>query len=206
MSHRSFHEANASVPMTDVRFRYGSDVWIIGTPHEGGVPPGPVGPLASSLRIVFARFWRFTMKITVLGSGDTRGLPKIGCACPTCIDAKTTGFERKRFGLIVEHQGARLLVDASPDLRTQLLKHQLSPSDFDALLLTHEHFDHVAGLGEFFSTGKALPVFGLSGTLSRVFSETNYGYLLKSGCFQLFPTEFFKSFLISAFYLFSLPI
>lgn len=134
------------------------------------------------------------MKITVLGSGDTRGLPKIGCSCPTCKDAKKLGFQRRRFGLVVEEKDTRILVDASPDLRCQLLDFGLGIKDFDAIFLTHGHFDHIAGLGEFFPTGKTLPVFGLPETLSSVFSKNNYGYLLNYRNLEPKPTFYFQPF------------
>ncbi|MBI2446173.1 MBL fold metallo-hydrolase [Candidatus Micrarchaeota archaeon] len=121
------------------------------------------------------------MKFTVLGSGDTRGLPKVGCHCATCADALKTGFERKRFGIVVEHESdgktTRILIDASPDLRRAFLQYGFSSKDLDAVLLTHEHYDHVAGLGDFFYEGKTIPLYARPDCIDHVFSEHAYGYL-----------------------------
>lgn len=139
------------------------------------------------------------MKITVLGSGDTRGTPKLGCSCHVCLTCKKTGFQRKRFGLVLESEGTRVLVDASPDLRASLLSLGLAPKDFDALLLTHEHFDHVAGLGEFSFSGKPLPVFGRPDALTHLFSDSAYGYLQDFKTFDLRHTAFGTAFDVGPF-------
>lgn len=139
------------------------------------------------------------MKITVLGSGDTRGTPKLGCFCPVCSWARENGFERRRFGLIVESESTRVLVDASPDLRSALLERGLAPKDFDAVLLSHEHFDHVAGLGEFSFSGKSVPLFARPAALKHLFSDAAYGYLQDFKTFQLKETKFGVSFQVGPF-------
>ncbi len=151
------------------------------------------------------------MKFTVLGSGDTRGLPKVGCHCATCADALKSGFERKRFGLLVEHADesgrlTRILVDASPDLRRAILAHGLSFKDFDAVLLTHEHYDHVAGLGDFFFEGKHVPLYARPDCIEHVFSEHAYGYLRAFKLFDFRPTEFFQPFSIGPIQVTPVPV
>jgi phosphoribosyl 1,2-cyclic phosphate phosphodiesterase len=88
------------------------------------------------------------MRITFLGTGDAIGTPKIGCTCPQCTHAKTTGAMRLRTSLLVENDGFHLLVDSSPDLRQQLLRYG-SPH-IDAVIWTHGHYDHFMGFGEFY--------------------------------------------------------
>jgi len=88
------------------------------------------------------------MRITLLGTGDAIGTPKIGCTCPQCIHAKTTGEMRLRTSLLVENKGFHLLVDSSPDLRQQLLRNG-SPH-IDAVIWTHGHYDHFMGFGDFY--------------------------------------------------------
>ncbi len=145
------------------------------------------------------------MKITVLGSGDTRGLPKAGCNCPTCVDALKTGFERKRFGLLVEHvddtaggKVTRILVDASPDLRRAFLQHGFSSKDLDAVLLTHEHYDHVGGLGDFFYEGKTIPLYARPDCIDHVFSEHAYGYLRGFRLFDFRKTDWLQPFSVGS--------
>ena len=85
------------------------------------------------------------MKITVLGSGTSQGVPVIACNCQVCrsIDPKDN---RLRCAVLVEVGEIRLLVDAGPDFRQQMLKHKIS--NLDAVLLTHEHADHIFGLDD----------------------------------------------------------
>ncbi len=69
----------------------------------------------------------------------------LGCTCPVCksTDAKD---KRMRSSVCVEYEGLRLLVDAGPDFRTQLLRENIS--HIDAILLTHNHKDHTGGLDD----------------------------------------------------------
>jgi phosphoribosyl 1,2-cyclic phosphate phosphodiesterase len=97
------------------------------------------------------------MKITLLGTGDAIGTPKIGCACPQCTLAKTTSTSRLRTSLLIENEGFHLLVDSSPDLRQQLLRYG-SPH-IDAVIWTHGHYDHFMGFGEFYRVQPIPPVF-----------------------------------------------
>lgn len=97
------------------------------------------------------------MKITLLGTGDAIGTPKVGCTCPQCSHAIKTGAMRLRTSLLVENQGMHLLVDSSPDLRQQLLLHG-SPH-IDAVIWTHGHYDHFIGFGEFYRVQKIPRVF-----------------------------------------------
>lgn len=97
------------------------------------------------------------MRITLLGTGDAIGTPKIGCSCPQCSHAKKTGTMRLRTSLLVENEGFHLLVDSSPDLRQQLLNHG-SPH-IDAVIWTHGHYDHFMGFGEFYRVQNIPRVF-----------------------------------------------
>jgi phosphoribosyl 1,2-cyclic phosphate phosphodiesterase len=94
------------------------------------------------------------MKITVLGTGDAIGTPKIGCSCPRCSYALHQGIARLRTSFLIEHAGKNILIDSSPDLRQQLLAHG-SPH-IDAVIWTHGHFDHFMGFGEFYRV-QAMP-------------------------------------------------
>ena len=97
------------------------------------------------------------MKITLLGTGDAIGTPKVGCNCPQCSHAKNTGAMRLRTSLLVENEGRHILIDSSPDLRQQLLL--CGSPHIDAVIWTHGHYDHFIGFGEFYRVQKIPPVF-----------------------------------------------
>ena len=97
------------------------------------------------------------MKITLLGTGDAIGTPKINCECAQCSHAKKTGKTRLRTSLLIENDGRHILVDSSPDLRQQLLR--TGSPHIDAVIWTHGHYDHFIGFGEFYRVQKIPPVF-----------------------------------------------
>lgn len=85
------------------------------------------------------------MKITILGSGTSNGVPQIGCPCEVCTSADPKD-KRLRCSSMVEVGGKRILFDCSPDFREQMLRIDFKP--LDAVLITHEHYDHVGGLDD----------------------------------------------------------
>lgn len=97
------------------------------------------------------------MKITLLGTGDAIGTPRINCDCAQCSYAKKTGKTRLRTSLLIENEGRHILVDSSPDLRQQLLR--IDSPHIDAVIWTHGHYDHFIGFGEFYRVQKIPPVY-----------------------------------------------
>lgn len=107
------------------------------------------------------------MKITLLGTGDAVGTPKIGCSCPACRDALSGGKSRRsRFSILVESGTGRLLIDTGPDLRWQLLKKGIDR--VDGVIWTHTHYDHYAGFGDFYRIQDRVNVYGLKSTLDYI--------------------------------------
>ncbi|HEY0977460.1 MAG TPA: MBL fold metallo-hydrolase [Flavobacteriales bacterium] len=85
------------------------------------------------------------MRLTFLGTGTSQGVPVIGCRCEVCR-SNDPRDQRLRSSILVEVQGLNVLIDAGPDLRQQMLR---SGTDhLDAVLLTHEHMDHIAGMDD----------------------------------------------------------
>ena len=82
------------------------------------------------------------MKVRIIGSGTSTGVPQIGCACPVCTSADPKD-NRLRASAIVETDDARILIDCGPDFRTQVLR--LPFEKIDGVLITHEHYDHGVG-------------------------------------------------------------
>ena len=85
------------------------------------------------------------MKITFLGTGTSQGVPVIACECPTCTSTDPRD-NRLRTSLLLEYQGVTLLFDAGPDFRQQMLREKVKK--LDAILITHEHKDHIAGMDD----------------------------------------------------------
>lgn len=85
------------------------------------------------------------MKVTFLGTGTSQGIPVIGCACAVCC-SKNPKDKRLRVSILIETEDQTLVVDVGPDFRQQMLREQVQK--LDAVLLTHEHRDHIAGLDD----------------------------------------------------------
>ncbi|MCE1202598.1 MAG: MBL fold metallo-hydrolase [Bacteroidia bacterium] len=85
------------------------------------------------------------MKITILGSGTSQGVPVIGCQCAVCTSDNPRD-QRLRSSILVEHGNTAIVVDAGPDFRQQMLRAGLRR--LDAILISHTHKDHIAGLDD----------------------------------------------------------
>ena len=114
------------------------------------------------------------MKVTVLGSGTSAGVPTIGCRCAVCSSTDPRD-NRMRPSIVVSHQGRNILIDTTPDLRTQALRFHLDR--VDAILFTHSHADHILGLDDVrpfnYMQGGPIPIYAAADTLDaihRIFS------------------------------------
>ncbi len=85
------------------------------------------------------------MKITFLGTGTSQGVPVIGCRCPVCTSADVRD-NRLRSSVMIEKDGRVAVIDSGPDFRQQMLREGVKR--LDALIFTHEHKDHIAGLDD----------------------------------------------------------
>lgn len=85
------------------------------------------------------------LKITFLGTGTSQGVPVIACECPVCLSADEKD-KRLRSSLMVETGGYNFVIDTGPDFRQQMLRENVKK--VDAILFTHEHKDHIAGLDD----------------------------------------------------------
>jgi len=107
------------------------------------------------------------MLVTLLGTGDAIGTPKIGCKCPTCVDALCGGKSRRlRFSVLVESDEGKVLIDTSPDLRWQLIRKDIK--HVEGVIWTHAHYDHYAGFGDFHRVQRQVPVYGLKDTMDYI--------------------------------------
>jgi phosphoribosyl 1,2-cyclic phosphate phosphodiesterase len=85
------------------------------------------------------------MKVTFLGTGTSQGVPVIACNCEVCLSADKRD-NRLRTSILIETADKTIVVDSGPDFRYQLLREKVK--DLDAVLFTHEHKDHIAGLDD----------------------------------------------------------
>lgn len=86
------------------------------------------------------------MKITFLGTGTSIGSPSIGCQCEVCRSPHEKDKRLRTSAIVETDSGLRVLIDCGPDFRQQILRERFGK--IDAVLLTHIHYDHVAGMDD----------------------------------------------------------
>jgi phosphoribosyl 1,2-cyclic phosphate phosphodiesterase len=115
------------------------------------------------------------MRIRILGCGTSIGVPVIGCDCRVCRSVNPRN-NRMRSSIFVETDRAKILVDVTPDFRTQALREDIR--HIDAVFITHEHFDHISGLDDLrpisFHSGRDVPVYCNQST--KEFIEQRFYY------------------------------
>jgi len=122
------------------------------------------------------------MIVTFLGTGTSQGVPVIACGCQVCRSQNPMDY-RLRASILIESEEAKVVIDSGPDFRQQLLRENLKT--LDAVVFTHEHKDHLAGLDEVkafnFLNKMRMPVYAterVQAALKRefeyIFSEIKY--------------------------------
>lgn len=117
------------------------------------------------------------MKLIVLGSGTSYGVPVIGCDCPVCA-SEDPRDKRMRSSLYIEGgRGERVVIDTGPEFRLQALRAKIS--SLDAVFLTHAHADHVHGLDDVraLSRDREIPVYGNAKTMAEL--EKRFAYVFQ---------------------------
>jgi len=102
------------------------------------------------------------LTLTFLGTGTSQGIPVVACKCATC-QSEDSRDKRLRTSVFIQYQDVHILIDTGPDLRQQLLQNNIE--ELDAILLTHEHADHTAGLDDirplYFKNRKVIPLYAI---------------------------------------------
>lgn len=122
------------------------------------------------------------MKITFLGTGTSQGIPLIACGCEVC-NSSNPKDNRLRVSVMIEVDGKNMVIDSGPDFRQQMLRENVKT--LEAVVFTHEHKDHVAGLDDVrafnYFSGKRMDVYAneqvqvaLKREFHYVFSGDNY--------------------------------
>lgn len=116
------------------------------------------------------------MRIVVLGSGTSQGVPIIGCKCKTCLSDNPKDKRLRVSVHITTDTGLKLLIDTSPDFRQQMLTNKIT--EIDAVLYTHSHIDHIMGLDDIRQINqlhrKKVDVFGNQDTLNYIKKSFSY--------------------------------
>ena len=120
------------------------------------------------------------MKLIFLGTGTSQGVPVIGCCCEVCR-SKDERDSRLRTSAYLEVDGTTIVIDAGPDFRQQMLRTGIRR--LDAILLTHQHKDHTAGIDDVrafnfvdFPTIHPMHIFGNDATIKTITKDFDYAF------------------------------
>jgi phosphoribosyl 1,2-cyclic phosphate phosphodiesterase len=122
------------------------------------------------------------MNITILGTGTSSGVPVLTCQCDVCKSTNPKD-SRLRVSVLIQTDGLDIVIDSGPDFRQQILKTNLKK--LDALLFTHEHKDHTAGLDDvrpfnYIAGKKYLNIYARETVLNQLKREFHYAFLEQS--------------------------
>ena len=119
------------------------------------------------------------MKLTILGSGTSTGVPEIGCTCPVCTSADPRD-NRLRASSLLHADDATILIDCSPDFRAQILRTSIY-EQIDGVLITHEHYDHTGGLDDLrpFCRFSEIPIYSDAYTAAHLRVRMPYCFVDK---------------------------
>lgn len=117
------------------------------------------------------------LKITFLGTGTSSGIPMIGCSCAVCTSTDKKD-NRLRTSVLIESAATTIVIDSTPDFRYQMLRAKVKK--LDAVLFTHPHKDHIAGLDDVrafnFFQGKPMPLYANEMTIDALMREFAYAF------------------------------
>lgn len=117
------------------------------------------------------------LKITILGSGTSQGVPVIACPCEVC-NSHDLRDKRLRSSILIESDEATVVVDTGPDFRQQMLREEVKK--LDAVLITHSHKDHIAGMDDVrsfnFLSRKPMKVYASPADQEAIRKEFSYAF------------------------------
>lgn len=115
--------------------------------------------------------------VSFLGTGTSTGIPMIGCKCAVCVSSDTKD-KRLRSSVLIQSENTAIIIDTTPDFRYQMLR--TNTTHLDAVLYTHPHKDHMAGLDDIralnFLTQKPMDIYANSLTEEAVRRDFHYAF------------------------------
>jgi len=118
------------------------------------------------------------LRIVLLGTGTSTGIPCVGCNCTTCLSDDSRD-KRLRTSVLIQSDTTTIIIDTSADFRQQVLHHNIK--SIDGIIYTHHHFDHISGFDDvrpfgFFSNNSPMNVFLMQETLDNIKQVFSYAF------------------------------
>ncbi len=117
------------------------------------------------------------MKVSILGTGTSQGIPVVACPCRVCTSTDPADH-RLRTSVMVRSAGTQVVIDAGPDFRQQMLRHEVK--QLDAVLITHGHKDHTGGLDDVRAFNwfqkKSMPIYAKPAVLGELKQQYPYAF------------------------------
>lgn len=137
-------------------------------------------------------------KATFLGTGTSQGVPVIACKCPVCL-SEDVKDKRLRTSLLLTIDGKNIVIDTGPDFRQQMLREKVDT--LEAVLFTHEHKDHIAGMDDIraynYAAQKPMDIYaselveiGLKKEFHYVFADFKYPGIPQINLHRITDTPF----------------
>ena len=127
-----------------------------------------------------------SLRVTLLGTGTSTGVPVIGCTCDVCTSTDPRDKRLRCSAYVLAetaHGPVHLIIDTGPDFRQQALMYGIDR--VDAVLYTHQHFDHIVGVDDLrpfcFSPRTAIPCYGNAETVAAL--RNSHGYIFEDGTY-----------------------
>jgi len=118
------------------------------------------------------------MRVTLVGTGISQGIPVVGCSCGACRSSDPHD-KRLRTAAVVESHETRIAIDIGPDFRYQMLSNGFTK--LDAVVITHEHSDHIAGLDDIrpfnWTCSGSIPFYAEERVISALTSRFPYAFM-----------------------------
>ena len=143
--------------------------------------------------------------ITFLGTGTSGGVPMIACNCPVCTSSDSHD-NRLRSSILVQSENTTIVVDTTPDFRTQMLREKVQK--LDAVIFTHPHKDHIAGLDDIkaFNFFQHKPMDVYANELTQTALQREFPYIFAKDKYPGIPSIHLHSISMKPFVIGDIPI